>query len=139
MIKSKKQMYIVIGAFALVLTLFTTTYAFFNYTRTGTGNIIKTGRIYFNSDQGTAINLTNIFPVDVSNGIPNDPTKIGAVTINVTGDTTYGEGIEYLVSAVNVENAVGSKQLPISINVSVESNTHGEAPNETTTTLGTLR
>ena len=37
MIKSKKQMYIVIGAFALVLTLLTSTYAFFNYTRTGTG------------------------------------------------------------------------------------------------------
>ena len=58
LIKSKKQMFIVIGAFVLTLMLFTTTYAFFNYTRTGARNIIKTGRIYFNSEQGTAINLT---------------------------------------------------------------------------------
>ena len=50
MVKSKKQMFIVISAFLVVLMLFTTTYAFFNYTRTGTSNIIKTGRIYFNSE-----------------------------------------------------------------------------------------
>ena len=39
MIKSKKQMFIIVGAFILVLMLFTTTYAFFNYTRTGSANI----------------------------------------------------------------------------------------------------
>ena len=64
MIKSKKQMYIVIGAFALVLTLFTTTYAFFNYTRTGTVNTIRVGRISFNSSQDGSINLSNVFPID---------------------------------------------------------------------------
>ena len=133
MIKSKKQMYIVIGVFALVLTLFTTTYAFFNYTRTGTRNIIKTGRIYFNSEQDTAINLTNMFPIDVSNGIPNDNTKVGEITINVVGDTTYDEGIEYLVSAVNVSNSVGNKTLPISIDVSITNNSR----NDPATTLGT--
>ena len=137
MIKNKKQMYIVIGAIALVLLLGGVTYAFFNYTRTGTANVIKTGRIYFNSEQGTAINLTNMFPIDVSNGIPNDNTKVGTVTLNVTGDTTYDEGIEYLISAVNVQNTVGSganaKSLPISINVSVASNT----TNDPATTLGT--
>ena len=137
MIKSKKQMYIVIGAFALVLLLGTTTYAFFNYTRTGSANVIKTGRIYFNSEQGTAINLTNMFPIDVSSGIPNDNTKVGTVTLNVTGDTTYDEGIEYLVSAVNVQNTIGSgtnaKSLPISIDVSVANNTG----NNPATTLGT--
>ena len=131
--KSKKQIYIAIGAFALVLLLGGATYAFFNYTRTGSANVIKTGRIYFNSEQGTAINLTNMFPIDVSGGIPNDNTKVGTVTLNVTGDTTYDEGIEYLVSAVNVQNAIGSKNLPISIDVSVTNNT----TNDPVTTLGT--
>ena len=51
MIKSKKQMYIVVGAFLVVLMLFTTTYAFFNYTRTGVSNVIRVGRILFNSSQ----------------------------------------------------------------------------------------
>ena len=136
MIKSRKQMFIVVGAFALVLMLGTVTYAFFNYTRTGSANTIRTGRIAFNSQQGTAINLTNVFPVDVTNGIPNN-SNVGSVTINVTGDTTYTDGIEYLVSAVNVQNTVGSgqnaKTLPISIDVSVASNTN----NDPATTLGT--
>ena len=133
MIKTKKQMFIVIGAFLLTILLGTVTYAFFNYTRTGTANTIKTGRIAFNSDQGTAINLTNMFPIDVTNGIPDDNTKVGTVTIHVTGDTTYNEGVEYLVSAVNVTNTVGSKKLPISIDVVVTSNTN----NDPATTLGT--
>ncbi len=136
MIKSKKQMYLVIGAFALVLMLGTVTYAFFNYTRTGSANTIRTGRIAFNSEQGTAINLANVFPIDVTNGIPNNNANVGSVTINVTGDTTYTDGIEYLVSAVNVQNAVGSganaKTLPISIDVSVSNNTG----NDPATTLG---
>ena len=134
MIKTKKQMFIVIGAFALVLLLGTTTYAFFNYTRTGASNIIKTGRIYFNSEQGTAINLTNLFPIDTTEtGIMDDTTKVGTVTINVEGDTTYTDGIEYKVSAVNVQNTVGSKSVPISIQVSVENNNE----NDPSTSLGT--
>ena len=138
MIKSKKQMFTVIGAFFLVMMLTTVTYAFFNYTRTGSSNTIRTGRIAFNSEQGTAINLTNLFPIDpTATGIMNDNTKVGTVIVNVTGDTTYSEGIEYLVSAVNVTNTVGSgndvKTLPISIQVSVESNTQ----NDPATTLGT--
>ena len=135
--QNRKVMLSIVGIAILVIGLIGVTYAFFNYTRTGTANAIKTGRIYFNSEQGTAINLTNMFPIDVTNGIPNDNTKVGTVTINVTGDTTYDEGIEYLVSAVNVQNTIGSganaKSLPISIDVSVTNNT----TNSPATTLGT--
>ena len=135
LIKTKKQMFIVIGVFTLVMLLGTVTYAFFNYTRTGSQNIIKTGRIYFNSEQGTAINLTNLFPVDpTETGVMDDATKVGTVTINVVGDTTYSGGIEYLVSAANVQNSVGSKSLPISIQVSVEDNNE----NDPSTSLGTV-
>ncbi len=135
MIKTKRQMFIIIGAFILVLLLGTTTYAFFNYTRTGTGNVIKTGRIAFNTEQGNAINLTNLFPINPEEtGIMNDATKVGTVTINVTGDTTYTNGTEYLVSAVNVTNTIGNKSLPISINVSVENNSE----NNPATSLGIL-
>ena len=134
LIKTKKQMFIVIGVFTLVMLLGTVTYAFFNYTRTGSQNIIKTGRIYFNSEQGTAINLTNMFPIDTTEtGVMDDATKVGTVTINVVGDTTYSGGIEYLVSAVNVQNTTGNKSLPISIQVSVEDNNE----NDPSTSLGT--
>ena len=130
---NKKTMLTIIGVAILVIGLVGVTYAFFNYTRTGTRNIIKTGRIYFNSEQDTSINLTNMFPIDVTNGIPNDNTKVGTITINVVGDTTYDEGIEYLVSAVNVSNSVGNKSVPISIDVSVTNN----SGNNPATTLGT--
>ena len=127
MIKTKKQMFLIIASFVLAILLGTTTYAFFNYTRTGTANIIKTGRIYFNSEQGTSINLENLFPIDpTETGTMNDATKVGTVTLNVVGDTTYTGGIEYLISAVNVTNTVGNKSLPISIDVSYSANGNGK-------------
>ncbi len=125
MIKSRKQMFIVIGAFALVMFLGTVTYAFFNYTRIGTANVIRTGQINFTttqtSGQNGTISLTNVFPVDVSEGIPANDPNVGEVTINITGDTEYTGGIEYLVSAVNVTNTVGSKTIPIGVNVTATS------------------
>ena len=133
-IKDKKIIFLIVGIAILVIGVVGVTYAFFNYTRTGSQNIIKTGRIYFNSEQGTAINLINLFPVDpTETGVMDDATKVGTVTINVIGDTTYSGGIEYLVSAVNVQNSVGNKSLPISIQVSVEDNNE----NNPSTSLGT--
>ena len=65
-IKTKKQSMIVVGAFILVLALFTTTYAFFNYTRTGASNVIKTGSIAFNADQvNNTVTLIDLFPISV--------------------------------------------------------------------------
>ena len=50
MIKTKKQMFALIGSFLLVIMLGTVTYAFFNYTRTGAMNVIQVGRISFVSE-----------------------------------------------------------------------------------------
>ncbi len=59
MIKSKKQMLLVITIFTLILTVGSITYAFFNYTRTGVANTLKVGRINFITRQTETINLTN--------------------------------------------------------------------------------
>lgn len=116
--KSKKKQ-LTVSIIAIVLLIVATvgvTYAFFNYTRTGTANTVSVGRIAFNSSQDGRINLTNIFPIDpTETGIMNDATKVGTVAITVTGDTSYDKGIEYLVSATNVTNTVGTKTIPISI------------------------
>ena len=121
MIKTKKQMFTMIGSFILTIILGTVTYAFFNYTRTGTANTIKTGRIAFNTTQNGTLNLTNVFPV-ASNSVGNDYTQ-DTVTINITGDTTYANGIEYLVTAedVHVETTTG-KKVPLTLKVAVTSN-----------------
>ena len=125
--KNKRNMLSIIGIAILVIGLVGTTYAFFNYTRTGPANVVSTGRIVFNSERtGNAINLTNVFPIDVTNGIPNDNANVGTVTIHVSGDTTYDEGVEYLVSAVNVNNSVSNKSVPISLDVAYTS-TGGES------------
>lgn len=140
MIKSKKQMFTIIGVFALVLMLGTVTYAFFNYTRTGVANTIRVGRIAFNASQGGNVNLTNAFPIN-STQAQTDTTNAKSVAITVTGDTDYTNGLEYLVTASDVNLTVGSganaKTLPIALEISVSDNVHGEEPNQTTTTLGT--
>ena len=71
MIKSKRQMFIVIGVFALVMLLGTVTFAFFNYTRTGAINNLGTGRIYFNSSQSECVKHTLNLVCFVRNFLPN--------------------------------------------------------------------
>ncbi len=114
MIKNKKQMLLVVGAFALVLMLGTVTYAFFNYTRTGTANVVRTGRISFTTNQTDTIGLTNAFPITRTMA-STDTTNTDDVVITITGDTSYSGGIEYLVTATDVTNTVNSKTVPISI------------------------
>ena len=121
MIKNKKQMFIVITAFALVLLLGTTTYAFFNYTRTGEANTIRVGRISFVSRQQQTITLTDLFPIDPEEpNIMNDTTKVGTLEIEIEGDTDYVGGIEYLVTTTNPHIYTSEGTIvPISLDVTV--------------------
>ena len=121
---NKKVKLVIICVAILVISLVGITYAFFNYTRTGTANTISVGRIYFNTSQDNTISLTNIFPTD---SIHLDNTNSSTVIVNITGDTEYSEGIEYKVSIVDVHNTVNNKELPISF--SVEANDLGTPSN----------
>ena len=122
MIKSKKQMFLVIALFTLVLIVGGVTYSFFNYTRTGSANTLKVGRISFITRQNETINLTNLFPIDpTETGAMDDTTKVGTVEIEVVGDTDYTDGIEYLISTVNTNISSSGKKVPISIDVTINS------------------
>ncbi len=107
-------MILVIASFILVLVLGTFSYAFFNYTRTGGVNNVRVGRINFSSTQNNTINLSDVFPTDSSH---LDNTNSSTVTIGITGDTNYEDGIEYKVSIDQVTNTVNNKEVPISFNV----------------------
>ena len=123
--KRRKTILSFVGVAILVIGLVGVTYAFFNYTRTGTANTIKTGRIAFDADQSAAVTLSDLFPIDVTGEVTTSTPGVGVLTVHVTGDTDYEDGIEYLVKAVNV---TGSNQtsLPISIGISYEaSDTQG--------------
>ncbi len=121
MIKSKKQMFITIVMFTLLFFLSATTYAFFNYTRTGSPNNFSVGRINFKSDSEETINLSNVFPINPDEpGIMDDFTKVGIYELTIQGDTDYADGLEYLVSLVdvNIYTSTG-KAVPISLDISV--------------------
>lgn len=110
LIKSKKQMFIVISVFALVMVLGTVTYAFFNYTRTGTANNLGTGQIYFNTMEGPTLNLTNLFPMTSEEA---GEANLDSITIVIEGNTTYSDGEEYEISLVDVNNTINGKKIPI--------------------------
>ena len=114
MIKSKKQMILVIISFILVVILGTVSYAFYNYTRTSENNNVRVGRVNFSSSQNNTINLTNVFPTDINN---LDNTNSSTVTISIRGDTNYSEGIEYKVSLVDVNNIVNDKEITMGYSV----------------------
>ena len=120
MIKTRKQMFIAIFSFVLIMLLGTVTYAFFNYMRTGSSNTIKVGRISFNTSQTGTINLNNVFPIERSSA-SSDNNNSSEVVITITGDTTYEDGVEYLVTVkdVNIETQT-HKKIPIGIIVTPE-------------------
>ena len=120
--QNNKRKYLkIVGPLVLILMLVGITYAFFNYTRTGTSNNIRVGRISFESKNEETITLNNIFPVDPSNTTDmNDPTKVGTYSIDIKGDTDYSDGIEYLVSSVDSSIYTSSgKIVPISLDIEV--------------------
>ena len=115
---SKKILLTTIAIAILVVLVSGVTFAFFNYTRTGSSNNIRVGRISFESKNEETITLNNLFPIDpTEQGIMNDNTKVGTYSITIEGDTDYSGGIEYLVSTVNSNLST----LPISINMTVGS------------------
>ena len=126
MIKTKKQMFAVIAVFTLLLFVGGTTYAFFNYTRTGAQNTVRTGTINFSSSEtGNTVTLNNVFPVSASTiGTANESANdVRTVEVTIDGNTTYNGGIEYVLTLddVNIEtDTTPKKEIPLSLNVTVE-------------------
>ena len=114
---NKKVILTVMFVAILTVIVIGTSFAFFNYTRTGSANTLKVGRISFNHTQDGNITLTNIFPMsseEFENGT-QDPSN--NVTINIEGDTTYPNGVEYLVTAEDVNIEVNNKRISLTLKV----------------------
>ncbi len=120
--KNKRLIYSFIIIAVLLITVVGVTYSFFNYTRTGNLNSIATGRIYFNSIQNGKLELTNVFPVKLSD---IDTSTLDAVEVNLIGDTTYTGGEEYLITLTDVQNTVNGKQIPINFIASYTAKNEG--------------
>ncbi len=107
---NKKQTFMIIGIFALILTLTSVTYAFFNYTRTGGLNNLGTGTISFNTIEGPALNMTNLFPMTSEEA---GEANLDSLTIDIEGNTTYSGGEEYVISLVDINNTINGKEVPM--------------------------
>ena len=103
---SKQVLLSVIGVAILVVAVVGVSFAFFNYTRTGTPNTIKTGTIMFDSTQST-ITVNNVFPIPAS-AVATDTTNVKTAEVTITGNTNYTYGIDFQVTAENVNVTVGS-------------------------------
>ena len=117
--QSKKVLLSVIGVAILVVAVVGVSFAFFNYTRTGAPNTVKTGHIYFTSTQ-SEIPVNNLFPVAASAGktVATNGSEVGTIaTITITGNTTYSGGLDYRITAQDVNLAVAGKTMPISVYV----------------------
>ncbi len=101
----------------LTIVVISTSFAFFNYTRTGGANTLKVGRISFNHTQDGSITLTNIFPMSSEEFENSTQDPSNNVTINIEGDTTYPNGVEYLVTAEDVNITVNDKRIPLTLKV----------------------
>ncbi len=114
--EKKQRLGVILSTLGVVMILFGTTMAFFNYTRTGVSNVVKVGRISFESEQTNTITLVDVFPIDASD--VNSSSYVGTSTINIVGDTTYDDGVEYLLTVSNLTNTIGNKEIPIDVVVS---------------------
>ena len=113
LIKSPKQMLTIIAIFTLIIFVGGTTYAFFNYNRTGPANTLNTGRIYFSTEQTNqnTITLNNIFPMTKEQALADTSTN-GTLVVTFNGDTTYTDGMEYLLS---IDSVSRDTNVPISL------------------------
>ena len=113
--QSKQVLLSVIGVAILVVAVVGVSFAFFNYTRTGSANTVKTGHIEFNSSN-TLMNLQNAFPI-AKTAVSTDTTNTATATVTITGQTNYVNGIDYVVTAEEVSSNIGTTtgKLPISV------------------------
>ena len=108
--KVKRRFILIAVPVTLFLILMGFTYAFFNYTRTGSPNTFRTGRINFLTEQGNALNLIDVFPMSSSEAAS---ANLSSVSIEIMGNTTYSDGEEFEITLVGVNNTINNKKIPI--------------------------
>ena len=142
---NRKVLFTVMFVAMLTVIVIGTSFAFFNYTRTGVANNIKTGRIYFNSTQNGTLNMTNIFPMTSTQA---STATLDTVTVGIIGDTTYANGEEFEITLTGINNTINGKQIPINYiaeytavtgkNIGTESETYWESRNSKNANIYTL-
>lgn len=99
---SKQVLLSVIGVAILVVAVVGVSFAFFNYSRTGTEvNGLTVGTINFTGNV-SGVQLDNAFPVSATTAAQATASTedVAIVTVTISGNTTYANGIDFTVTAV---------------------------------------
>lgn len=100
---SKQVLLSIIGIAILVVAVVGVSFAFFNYSHVGDeNNTVTTGTVFFNFIEGSAIKLTDQFPMDDDSGkaLVNDDTGNGVLKFDVVGHNTAKSDITYTIYAL---------------------------------------
>ena len=111
--RSKKVLLSVIGVAILVVAVVGVSFAFFNYTRTGSPNQVGTGTIHFNSTQSLN-NVTNVFPISKATAQAATSASHANVTyaeVTISGNTNFNAGLDFRITARDVD----LKGVPVSV------------------------
>ena len=101
---SKQVLLSVLGIAVLVVAVVGVSFAFFTYSRNGEeNNVLTTGSVIFQYTEGTAIRLTNQFPVADNLGAGTTYASSGdqpTLTFHAIGYDGSGKGITYTITAI---------------------------------------
>ena len=87
------------------------TYAFFNYTRTGSSNTLATAPIFFEfADGNQNIDIGNAYPISYS-----DIGTINEMTFTLKGSSELVEGLKYTIYAVEGDTVSGKNRLSYNV------------------------
>ena len=108
---SKQVLLSVLGIAVLVIAVVGVSFAFFSYSKTGeTNNVISTGSVIFQFTEGTAIKLSNQFPVADSEGATLTSSVTGdnpTLTFHAIGYDGSGKGLTYTITAIEGDAVSG--------------------------------
>jgi len=109
--KSSMFIWSFVGIALLLVCVVASTYAFFNYSRTGRENVIGTGVITFNYTDNTLIDISNDFPQDDYSSMSQADlaalkTSHGG-SLNITAHNNIPDGVAYSIYLIRGDNISG--------------------------------
>lgn len=96
-----------------IVVIFGTTYAIFNFTKTGTANTFSTSTVDFDFSEDTLMDVSNDFPqdADLSNDELIAVKSTHAGTLSVSGHNTLTNGVKYSIYVIHGDDITGKQRL----------------------------
>ena len=112
---SKQIILSVIGVAILIVAVVGVSFAFFGYARNNNVRSLKAGTIFVETSQSN-VELANLFPISSEDAL-KDSANVITTEVSISGSTANTSGINYKLTAGDVNlNTIG-KNVPIAVHV----------------------